>query len=374
MDQRFLQAVAMLVGTTIGAGVLGIPYVVAQAGVLIGAADIIIIGAAIILLNLYLGEIVLRTKGKHQLTGYAQKYLGINGKRIMALASVFLIYGAMTAYIIGVGEALASIFPGVSAFVFSLLFFAAGSAIVYLGLKAVAESEFLLTSVVIIILGLITVLALFSDQFTTANVTFIDLSKIALPYGVILFAFLGAVAIPEMSEELASRKKLLKKAIIIGGVIPIIGYAVFAAAVVGITGVETSQIATIKLGEVFGQKMIVFANLFAVFAMSTSFLALGLALKEMYNYDYNINKRLAWLAACVVPITVFVIGIKEFIPLIGLVGAVAGGVMGIMIVLMHSRAKKLGKRKPEFSIGNNRVLSALLILMFVGGIIYGVFA
>src|SRR3989338_3789267 len=123
MEKRFFGAIATLVGTTIGAGVLGIPFVVAKAGILLGLIDIIIIGAAIMMVNLYLGEVVLRTKGKHQLTGYAQKYLGNKGKSIMALTMVFSIYGALTAYIIGVGEALASVFPAVSSSEFSLMFF-----------------------------------------------------------------------------------------------------------------------------------------------------------------------------------------------------------------------------------------------------------
>lgn len=229
-----------------------------------------------------------------------------------------------------------------------------------------------MAAITIFILALISGVSIFSEHFITANLTFIDISKAAVPYGVILFAFLGAVAVPEMSEELSKKKKLLKKAIIIGGLLPLIGYALFAIAVVGVTGTDTSQIATIKLGEVFGQRMIVFANLFAVFAMTTSFLALGLALKEMFNYDYGINRKLAWLLTCAVPVTAFALGVKGFIPLLAITGAVAGGIEGIMIVMMHGRAKKLGRRKPEFSIGNNNIISVLLILMFVAGIIYGV--
>ena len=141
-------------------------------------------------------------------------------------------------------------------------------------------------------------------------------------------------------------------------------------AVVGVTGPDTSQIATIKLGEAFGQKMIVFANLFAVFAMSTSFLALGLALKEMYNYDYRIGKNAAWLLTIAVPITAFLLGVKEFIAVIAIVGAIAGGTELVMVVLMHAKAKKSGQRKPEFSIINNKALSAFLILMFIAGMLY----
>lgn len=372
MEKRFFDAIATLVGTTIGAGILGIPFVVAKAGVLLGLIDIIIIGAAIMTVNLYMGEIVLRTKGNHQLTGYAQKYLGEKGKRIMALTMIFLIYGALTAYIIGVGGALASVFPAVSPSAFSLVFFVVAALIIHNGLKAVEESEFLFSTITLSILALITGISMFSSHFVTANLTFFDISKAAVPYGVVLFAFLGAVAVPEMSEELQKKKKLLKKAIIIGGLLPLIGYALFAVAVVGVTGNSTSQIATIKLGEVLGERMIVFANLFAAFAMTTSFLALGLALREMFNYDYRVNRHHAWILTCALPIMAFLLGIKQFIPLLAITGAVAGGIEGIMIVLMHSRAKKLGSRKPEFSIGNNSIISVLLVLMFVAGIIYGV--
>ncbi|MAG15658.1 hypothetical protein CMO88_01205 [Candidatus Woesearchaeota archaeon] len=369
MEKNFFGAIATLVGTTIGAGVLGIPFVVAQAGSFIGVGHIIIIGVAIILLNLYLGEVVLRTKDKHQLTGYAERYLGNNGKRVMAFSMVLLNYGALTAYIIGVGIALSSI-TALSTFTSSILFFIIAAAIVYFGLKAVEESEMVLTFFVIAIVAVITFIAFFSGSFEPVNLSSFDLSKIAIPYGVVLFAFAGALAIPEMSQELGKNKKLLKKAIIIGGIIPLTIYALFALAVVGITGADTSQVATIKLGEVLGPQVLLAANLFAIFAMATSFLAIGLALKQMYNFDYNINKNISWGLAVIIPIAAFLIGIKEFIPVLAIAGGVAGGLQGIMIVLMHHNAKKLGQRKPEFSIGDNKIISILLVLMFVAGMAY----
>jgi len=92
----------------------------------------------------------------------------------------------------------------------------------------------------------------------------------------------------------------------------------------------------------------------------------------MYNFDYKINKNLAWLLTAIVPITAYLMGVTEFIPLLGLVGAIAGGTGGVMIVLMHAKAKKLGQRKPEFSIGDNKVISIMLVLMFVVGMLYEV--
>lgn len=373
MQKRFLEAVATLTGTTIGAGVLGIPYVVAQSGVLIGLLHIVIIGTAVMLVNLLLGEVVLRTKGNHQLTGYAEKYLGNAGKRLMALMMVAGIYGALLAYIIGTGISLNSILPGLPPIAGSLIFFAIASAIVYFGLEAVEKSELLLAFLTVTVITIIIAAAITSGKFSAANLTGINIKNAFVPYGVVLFAFLGAVAIPEMKEELGKNRKLLKKAIIIGGLIPIIIYALFAVAVIGISGAATSQVATTDLGARLGELTAVLANLFAVLAMSTSFIALGLALKEMYLYDYKLNRKVAWLLTCIVPLAAFMLGIKNFVAVLGIAGAVAGGTEGILLIRMHSKAqRKKAEAKPAYAIKIHSLMTAAFVTLFLAGIIYAV--
>ncbi len=373
MNKRFPEAVATLIGTTIGAGVLGIPYVVAQAGLAVGLLHIIIIGVAVILVNLMLGEVVLRTNGNHQLTGYAEKYLGKNGKRLMAFSMAAGIYGALIAYIIGTGISLNALLPQLPSLAGSIIFFAIASMIIYFGLKAVEKAELLLSFLTVTIITAIIAFAITSGRFSAANFTGTSMKNLLLPYGVVLFAFLGAVAVPEMKEELGRDRKLLRKAIIIGGIAPLILYALFAIAIVGISGIETGQIATVSLGEKLGSLMAAFANIFAVLAMSTSFIALGLALKEMYAYDYKLGKKLAWALTCIVPVMGFLLGLKGFIAVLGTAGAIAGGVEGILLVAMHMKAGgKKTERKPEYKINGTRFLSILLGAMFAMGIIYAV--
>ena len=274
------KATATLVGTIIGAGVLGIPYVISKAGFLTGLIDIILLGIVVLLINLSIGEVVLRTKGLHQLTGYAEKYLGKKGKFIMSLTMFFGITGALLAYIIGVGEALSAIF-NIDAFFLSLGFFVIASGLIYYGIRSVASSELLLSSVVITLILVISFISFFSGKMNLSNLTEFNLMKIFVPYGVILFAFIGAAAVPEMSEILKKNKKIFKKAIVIGSLIPLILYALFAVVIVGVFGDRVTEIATVGLGLEFGTIVVILANLFAVFAMTTSFLALGLALREM---------------------------------------------------------------------------------------------
>ena len=370
---KLFAATATLVGTVIGAGVLGIPYVIAKSGFLTAMIDLFLIAFLILMVNLFIGEVVLRTKGNHQLTGYAEKYLGKWGKGFMLFSMVVGIYGALIAYTIGSGQALNAIFPAISPMVLSLSFFAIAASLVYVGLRQIKKAEASVIILIILIVIIIAILSFINPNFSLNKLAEFNITKIAIPYGVILFAFIGAAAIPEIKEQLVKNRKLMKKAIIFGSLIPLILYFIFAFAVVGLSGTATTEIATIGLGVFLGHKALILGNLFALAAMFTSFLTLGLALKEVYHYDYKINKKFAWALTCLIPLIVFFTGLTGFVQILGITGALAGGVEGIVFALMFWRAKKMGKRKPEYSLGNQRFVGILIIIVFLLGIIYQLF-
>jgi len=364
------EAIATLVGTVIGAGILGIPYVIAKAGFWTGIVNIVFLGVISLVLFLYLGEVALRTKGKHQLTGYAQKYLGKWGKFFMMIGMVFGIYGALVAYLLGVGQALNAIFSW-NPIYYSLIFFVVVAFIIYLGLGGVAKSESYLLPFVLIIVLVICALAF--KYVNVGNLSSFSLSKIFVPYGVVLFAFLGATAIPEMEMELVRNEKLMKKAIIIGMIIPIVIYILFALFVVGVSGLATTEVATIGLGQMIGEHMVLIGNIFAVIAMTTSFLALGLALKQMYHLDYKISKPVSWGLTCFIPLGIVLVNIATFAKALEVSGVIAGGLTGVLIVFMAIQAKRFGDRKPEYSFPVHWIITGLLVGLFVLGVVNLVF-
>ncbi|MFH0936079.1 MAG: aromatic amino acid transport family protein [Candidatus Woesearchaeota archaeon] len=366
-DYKFYEAIATLVGGIIGAGILGIPYVIAKAGFWTGIFDIVFIGIILLILHLYVGEISLRTNGRHELTGYASKYLGKYGKLIMTLAMILGIYGALSAYTIGEGLALQAIFGG-SALLYSIIFFGLISILVYMDLRAVEKSEIFFDFFIILLILSICVISFFNIK--SINFTAFDVSKLLVPYGVILFAFIGTTAIPEIKEILIKDRKKLKKAIVIGTCIPLAIYLLFAIAVVGVTGITTTEIGTLGLGEVIGQYMIILSNFFAVFAMGSSFLVLSLGLKWVFQYDYKISKGYSFWMVCLIPFLIGISGMADFIKIISFTGAITFGIEGTLIVIMFHRAKKMGDRKPEYNIKGHLILSLLLISMFLFGIVY----
>jgi len=361
------QAIATLTGTVIGAGILGIPFVIAKAGFWTGVINIVILGLVSMLLYLYLGETVLRTKGKHQLTGYAEKYLGQKGKLLMMFSMIFGIYGALVAYLIGVGQAAAAMFGG-NAILYTLLFFIIVASLIYSGLRKVANAELYLLPFMLLVVALIAFLSY--KHIDLINFTPLNIYALLVPYGVVLFAFLGATAIPEMQMELEKNAKYMKKAIIIGMLIPMITYLLFAVFIVGVTGLSTTQISTIGLGQAIGPHMIFIGNIFAVLSMTTSFLALGLALQQMYTFDYGLTKKLSWILTCVAPLIIVFSGFTTFSKALNISGIIAGGLTGVLIVLMAIKAKTMGNRKPEYEMPINWFIASLLIALFAGGAVY----
>lgn len=390
---RFIIAITTLIGTVVGAGILAIPYVVSQTGFLYGLFLLLLIGISFIFLHLFVGEIVLRTKGQFQLSGYAEKYLGKRGKIFMTLSMLMGIYGALTAYLIGEGASLQKIFgfPSfltklfslfpvtVGSFIqshfYSLLFFIIGVIIIYKGISTLGKVELLLIPALVFVIILIGVFSY--NTISIENLQGFNPLYLFLPYGVIIFAYSGSSTVPVLQEILEREKKKLKKAIIIACIIPIILYILFTLIIVGIIGADNfsllqpnERIATIALSIYSSPVLSLFANILAILAMFTSFLTLGRALVELFEYDYQFSKTPAFFLTFILPLLLVLLDFTTFITIIDVTGAIAGGIGGILIILMYWKAKQKSERKPEYSLQNYKLMSAVLVLLFAVGIFH----
>jgi tyrosine-specific transport protein len=365
----FLQAIAIMIGTIIGAGVLGVPFVFAKAGFLTGSLVLLILTLAMIIMKLMFGEVTLRTYGKHQLSGYVEKYLGKFWKKINTVFLLITISGSLLAYFIGVGEVLAATLGGME-IVWSLTFYMVASLLLFIGLNAIKKIEFILSFFILLIILIIFFISL--GSINNINITVFDFSKLLIPYGVILFACSGIVSIPEIREILWRKEKMMKKSIVVGALTPSVIYFIFALSVVGVSGINTTEVATIGLGQALGKEVLLIGNIFAFLAMSTSFLTLGLALKEVYNYDFKISHLWSWALTIALPLIIYMMGINDFIEILGLVGAIGFGVNGVMYIFTYWGARKKGKRQPEYTLKRWITLPAsiLLVVVFVGGLLY----
>lgn len=350
----FWQTVALIVSGTVGAGVLGIPYVAAQVGLSVAIAYIVGLGLLMMGLNLLLGEVVVRTKGTVHLAGLAGKYLGPVGKVIMTVLFYSLLMGSLVIYIIGEGEALAALFGG-DQLMWSLVFFAIAMIFVVRGLRTIKTIELVLTLVIFLVVLLIGTWGAPAIKFP--NISYTHLGALLLPYGVILFSFHGATAIPEAHTLLSNKKLQFKQAIILSTAITIALYAFFTFVVVGVTGTSTTEVATIGLGKELGKYMLIFGNAFAALAMGTGFLLNGVAMTDSLSWDFGMKRKYALALTGGIPLLVFLAGVRGFIAAIDLVGGVFISLEMLVILLIYWRAKQKG----DLPVGKYKLHHALLI-------------
>jgi amino acid permease len=363
--KKYLVASSILIGTCIGAGVLGIPFVAAQSGFLTALLYIFLIGGILFFVNLYLGEIALRTKGDHQLIGYARKYLGKNWKHVMEFAVIFGVYAALIAYMLGVGKSLSFLFFGNMNYelVFGVGFGLIMAGLLKGGIRSLKKFEKI--GVLIILSLLVFIFVFFVGEVELANLSGINVNNLLLPFGVVLFALMSFHAIPEVKLVLKRHEHLFKKVLITGVVVSVLFYVLFTFVVVGFKGTQTPEVATLALGSVF--------VVLGIFTMFTSYLANGNALRENFLFDERYKKNTSWVLASLVPIGIFVLtqltDFFSFTRILSLGGVVAGGLTAIMILFMIKKAKKKGNRKPEYVTNASWWIIGIFGLIFLFGVL-----
>lgn len=356
---KSLAAFAVLIGTIVGAGILGLPHVINKSGFLPGAFLIVVIGFIIMWVNLYLGEITLRTKSTHQLPGYAEKYIGKTGKKLMFIVMAFGIFSAILAYIIAEGRSLSYLIFNSPAYEFQLgiLFWIFLSFITYFGIKALEGGE--IVGVTFISIMVISITIYFYNKIDLANLGHVFPGQLFTPIGVILFSLLGFAAIPVVKRVLGKEKSSMRKTIIYVYMAAIIIYILFTAIVIGFKGELTPEVATIALGKPF--------ILLGMLTIFTAYLSLTIAMIDTIRFDFKKSRITAWMYTISIPLILFIIlSVIEktaFTKILGIGGAVSGGLTAILIMAMVKNAKRKGKIKPSYSMPHSGAVTWAITLL-----------
>lgn len=365
---NFLKALSVFIGTVIGVGIFGLPFIAYKAGFLVVLFYFLLMVGIVILVHLLFGEICLGTKEAHRFPGYAEIYLGSVWKKVVLVTGLIGIFGALLAYLIVGGEFLRVFFSpwlGGDFLIYALAFFACGSYLIFKGIKSVSQIELILLFVLLAILVLFFFRAIpfiNFDYFKEVNLQFVT-----FPYGVILFSLWGLSIVPELEEMLKSDREKMKKVITWGILISAVVYLIFIFIIFGASGPNTSKTGIDGFIGVVGDGILLFGFLFGVITCFTSFLSLGLTLKKTLWLDFGVPKNLSWFITCFFPLLFLFLGFREFIDIIGLIGALTISVEGVIMVFLY---REFFERK--FSRRMNPLLY-LLIPFFVLGIGFEIF-
>ncbi|MDI6883171.1 MAG: aromatic amino acid transport family protein [Patescibacteria group bacterium] len=364
MLKKIIYPLCLLSGTIIGVGLFSLPYITSKVGIWIMAGFFLVLGSLVILVHLFFGELALKTPDFKRLPGFAKIYLGNLGEKIAFVSTILGLLGAILAYLIVGGEflkgLLSPIFGGGTT-PYTFLYFVLGAILIYFGIKAIAKVEFwgLILFFLILILIFFRAKNLINIENLFIENCKLKIENLFLPYGPILFSLWGAALIPQVEEMMRGHKTLFKKIIPLAILIPVLIYLFFIFLILGITGIQTSESALVGRGNFLNREIISLVLFFGILTTFTSFVALGLTLRNVFEYDLKIKDNLSFALTCFPPLILFLAGFKNFIAVISFVGAIALGIDGILILLMRK------KIKPK-----RTALIYSLILILLVGIVY----
>lgn len=306
MDFKLIGSILLVVGTSVGAGMLALPIATAELGFL-GALLLLIVcwfvmtAGALLLLeaNLWLPQ-------NNNLITMARETIGPVGQIIAWVMYLLLLYSLICAYIAGGSDLLHNFFVhaniewgrGGTAILFTIVF----GCIVWSGMRSVdyANRVFMIIKFTSLFL-LIFLLApnVSSDKLVIANLNSLT-SSVALTVTITSFGF-GAI-VPSLRIYFKGDVKKLKKAIIIGSLIALICYIAWDAAIMGVLSMQkltemlnsqgsTSALVNTLSLTVATDRVPFFTKLFTSICVLTSFLGVSLAMTDFLADGLRLEKK-----------------------------------------------------------------------------------
>lgn len=375
----------IVIGTTIGAGMLALPMISAGSG--LASSLILVIG--IWALMTFTGLLVLEVNlalplYKNNFNSMARFTLGRPGEIIAYLTCLVLLYALTAAYIAGNGSLLSTLIQTYfhrevpakfNAAIFTLVF----GAVVFWSTRLVDLVNRFLISIKGLLVIIMLILLLPHVSFTAFSANHPQVFWAAAP--IFLTAFGYHTVIPSLTNYLGKEVKALKWIIICGTTIPLIIYILWlicALSIIPVTGAQSfttlqqngsavGQFVEFLSDTVHNRWVTLAINGFANIAMTTSFLGVSLGLFDFLadackRSNHHKGRLQTALLTFIPPFLFALFYPKGFILALGYAGLCVGILEVILPALMAYRLRKRGEVQLYQAAGGTILLIIVLIL------------
>lgn len=294
-------AILLVAGCCIGAGMLGLPVLSAAAGFKPSLIIFIICWLYMLCTGLLLLEVNLFYGQNTSIVTLSEKTLGRCGKWVSWVVYLFLFYSLMVAYMAASGTLVTDFIQQVSGYkahfsIGSLLFCGLFGTLIYLGTKAVDWFNRILMFGLILAYAVLIAIGLKHVDINLLKHSDWSASTLVIPAVIISFGFHNMV--PSLTTYMHGKVKSLVWILTIGSAVPLLIYLLWEGLILGLVppskfseALDQGEIATHVLKNVVGVSWITdVAEIFAFFAIITSFLSVALSFVDFLADGLNIKK------------------------------------------------------------------------------------
>lgn len=235
MGSRFIGGILLIVGTSIGGGMLALPVANAATGFWQSTLFLLLCWSLMTLGALFILEVNLYLPAGKNMVSMAAATLGAPGILIAWLSYLFLLYTLLSAYISGGADVLGGLLQQVNIFTgewqLTTLFTLVFGLIVYGGIHQVdLLNRGLMLAKLAVYFVLVVLIAPFIhlESFKYGNMQHISGSVM-----ILITSFGFAIIVPNLREYFNDDIKKLKKVVLIGSLIPLLCYIAWDAVIIG---------------------------------------------------------------------------------------------------------------------------------------------
>jgi len=302
VNPRLIGGILLVSGTTIGAAMLAMPVSTGLSGFLPSLALFVIYWAFMTYSAFLMLEANLWYKEETNLITIAKNSLGLPGAIASWIIYLFLLYALTTAYIAGssplvINFARDILGVNIPDWLGSLPLLLIFGLTIYRGTHMVDYvNRFLMIGLCI---AYILMIVFLYPHIHFSYFSHVDL--VAIPFGLSIIAtsFGFHIIIPSLKTYLHNDVRALKKAILIGGIIPLLVYIVWQFITLGVIplnalaeGYSEGKNSATLLNDVLAPSPIAaLAQSFSFFAILTSFLGVALSLSDFLADGLKIKKN-----------------------------------------------------------------------------------
>lgn len=378
----FWEAVMMVVGATIGSGVLGLAYASRKAGWPVLVCCLVAAALISTVSMLYIAEASLRTNCPYQLSGLAEKYLGKIGSWILFFSVGATCFCSLIAYSNGCGKILSELFH-ISFAAGSLLFIIPASVVVWMGLKATGVAEKFISGGMTLMMLILVSASLLGAKVPVNQIIYAHWQYAMPIFNITIFVFAVQYIVLEIARGFQHQPEKLVPSIIMGFSISMIILTLVPLSVFLMLPMnDITEVASLSWGRALDNPIFyLMVNLFAFCAMVTSFWAISESfltnVVDKFHTKNEGNRGLRLLLLAIIVAPPFLLSFFELVDFVNAIyyaGTFGGIIMSVLPVSILNKARKQGDREPVWSCGfmASKGVQVLIMLAFGGTAIYTV--
>ena len=342
----FWEGAGIIVGHGVGSGVLAVPYLASRNSWQSFVLIIVVAYLVNLILHYMIAELSLNNGGGQFITifenelfkGKIGKYLSWGAFAIMGFSVLVNIAG----FISGGGAVFSSWF-GLPVWASQLLYFIICSLVVYSGMKAVGIFEKIS---VFSMLGVVFILffSVMRGEKEALPSHFVASSNILALYGMVAFALSAVMSVPQVVKGFDGNPRKIKASIAAGTLINVLLIVVITfMTLVGSGSSITQDGALVDLSRKLGGWVGIIGYIFSLLALSTSFWANSLNLRDIVSEKTGLSRKKSWIAATMPCLILALLGLEGFVGFTRISGVIQV-ITGIGVIFAyHLSRKRIGK-------------------------------